>query len=90
MTATLSPTAADQGLLRTALRLDAVASGALGVACAAGAAVLDDLLGLPAALLLGVGVFLVVYAAGLIGLAARRPIPRGGTWVVVLATPPGC
>jgi len=84
MTATLSPTTTDQRLLRTALRLDAVASGALGVACATGAGVLDELLGLPTGLLVGVGVFLVVFAAGLVVLAARRPVPRGGTAVVVL------
>ena len=84
MTATLTPAPADQRLLRTALRLDAVASGALGLACAAGSAVLDGLLGLPTSMLLGVGVFLVVSAGGLVVLAARRPVPRGGTWLVVL------
>jgi hypothetical protein len=70
--------------LRAFLRLDAVASGALGLAAAAGAGVLDTLLGLPAGLLLGVGVFLVVYAAGLVALAGRTVIPRPATWVVVL------
>ncbi|GAA4738437.1 hypothetical protein [Actinomycetospora chibensis] len=70
--------------LRAVLRLDAVASGALGLAAAAGAGVLDTLLGLPAGLLLGVGVFLVVYAAGLVALAGRTVIPRPATWVVVL------
>lgn len=70
--------------LRGVLRLDAAASGALGIAAAAGAGVLDTLLGLPAAMLLGVGVFLVVYAAGLLVLAGRPRIPRGATWVVVL------
>jgi hypothetical protein len=70
--------------LRAVLRLDAVASGALGIAAAAGAGVLDTVLGLPGVLLLGVGVFLVVYAAGLVVLAARPAIPRPATWVVVL------
>ena len=70
--------------LRAVLRLDAVASGALGLAATAGAGVLDTALGLPSSLLLGVGVFLVVYAAGLVALAGRPTIPRPATWVVVL------
>jgi hypothetical protein len=70
--------------LRAVLRLDAVASGTLGLAATAGAGVLDTALGLPSSLLLGVGVFLVVYAAGLVALAGRTVIPRPTTWVVVL------
>jgi hypothetical protein len=85
MTATLTAPVTDaQRGLRTVLRLDAVASGALGVAAATGAGVLDTLLGLPGGLLLGVGVFLVAYAVGLVVLAARPAIPRPATWVVVL------
>jgi hypothetical protein len=85
MTATLTAPGTDtQRGLRTVLRLDAVASGALGVAAAAGSGVLDTALGLPGGLLLGVGVFLVVYAVGLVVLAARPAIPRPATWVVVL------
>ena len=57
--------------LRAVLRLDAVASGTLGLAATARAGVLDTALGLPSNLLLGVGVFLVVYAAGLVALAGR-------------------
>ncbi|WP_433798544.1 hypothetical protein [Actinomycetospora sp. CA-084318] len=55
-TLTASPT---QAPLRRVLLLDAAASGALGVAAAAGAGVLDGLLGLTSGLLVGVGVFLV-------------------------------
>ena len=85
MTATTTATTtARRDLLRPVLRLDAAASGALGVAAAAGAGVLDTLLGLPADLLRGVGVFLVVYAVGLVVLAARPRIPRPAVWVVVL------
>ncbi|MDD7937334.1 hypothetical protein PHK61_02745 [Actinomycetospora lutea] len=84
-TTTTATTAADtQRTLRGVLRLDAAASGALGVAAAAGAGVLDTLLGLSTPLLLGVGVFLVVYATGLVLLAGRPAIPRPATWVVVL------
>ncbi len=83
-TTTATTTTARRDLLRTVLRLDAAASGALGIAAAAGAGVLDTLLGLPADLLLGVGIFLVVYAAGLVLLATRARMPRPAVWVVVL------
>lgn len=79
------PTPATDGgrLLRLALRLDAAASGALGVAGLAAAPLLSDLLGPPAAVLLGVGGFLVLYAAALVLLAARASIPRPAAWTVV-------
>lgn len=83
-TTTTTTTTAHRDLLRPLLRLDAAASGALGVAATAGAGVLDTLLGLPADLLRGVGVFLVVYAVGLLVLAARPRSPRPAVWVVVL------
>lgn len=83
-TTTARPTTDTRRTLRGVLRLDAAASGALGVAAAAGAGVLDTLVGLSTPLLLGVGVFLVVYATGLVLLAARPAIPRPATWVVVL------
>ena len=83
MTNTMTTTRS-QTPLRRVLLLDAAASGALGLAGLVGSSVLDDLLGLPAALLLGVGVFLVGYALGLVGLARMSPVPRGLTLVVVL------
>jgi len=83
-TTTTTTTTARRDLLRPVLRLDAAASGALGIAAVAGAGVLDTLLGLPADLLRGVGIFLVVYAVGLVVLAARPRIPRPAVWVVVL------
>jgi hypothetical protein len=70
-------------LLRLALRLDAAASGVLGLAFAAAAPVLDGLLGIPAGWLVGLGAFLVAYAGGLVWLAARRVIPAGLAWAVV-------
>ena len=68
----VTPSAARPGLLRLALRLDAVASGALGLLSLAAAPPLGALLGVPAALLYPVGAGLLVWAAGL-GLAAARP-----------------
>lgn len=52
----------DTRLLRLALRLDAVATGAVGAAALIGCAALDSVLGLPVAFLGGIGAFLVLYA----------------------------
>lgn len=79
------------GLLRLALKLDAAATGALGilVLLAAGTVLGDQrpfvlLLGTPLALLVPVGLFLVAYAAFVWGVGARRRINRTGVWVVVV------
>ena len=68
--------------LRLAVRLDAAASGAMGVLLAAGGALLDDLLGIPAAVLVPVGGFLVVYAAALWALGSRPRVSRPAVWAV--------
>ncbi len=79
-----APTRTDGGaLLRFALRLDAAASGALGVLGLAAAPLLTDLLGPPTGLLRWVGAFLVGYAAALLLIAARPTIPRPAAWTVV-------
>ena len=70
-------------LLRHAILLDAVVSGATGALLAAGAGPLSGLLGLPQALLTGAGLFCVVYAAALALLARRPVIPRGAALTVV-------
>ncbi|MDQ4054934.1 MAG: hypothetical protein M3237_19880, partial [Actinomycetota bacterium] len=70
--------------LRSVLRLDAVASGALGVLGLAAAPAMSDLLGPGAGALRAVGAFLVVYAAGLVALAGLRTIPRPAAWTVVV------
>ncbi|SOE03857.1 hypothetical protein [Blastococcus haudaquaticus] len=73
------------GLLRLALRLDAVVTGLNGAAYLVGAALLDDLLGLPPGLLRGVGAFLLVYAAAVWLVGARtRPSTPAVEAVVVL------
>jgi hypothetical protein len=77
--------ARDEGrFLRLALRLDAAASGALGVLALAAAPALADLLGPGTGALRALGAFLVVYAVGLTLLAALRSIPRPGAWTVVV------
>jgi len=83
---TLSPTPArvDGGsLLRLALRLDAAASGALGMLGLAAAPLLTDLLGPSTGLLWWLGAFLVGYAAALVLIATRPTIPRPAGWTVV-------
>jgi hypothetical protein len=71
-------------LLRTALTLDAVASGGLGLLAALGAGWLDALTGLRAGALVAVGVFLLGYAAavGVIGTRPRVSVPA--VWVVIV------
>lgn len=79
------PSTRSGSLLRTALRLDAVVTGANGLAYLAAAPLLDDLLGLPGALLRGVGAFLLVYAVAvwLVGTGPR--VNRAAVEAVVAA-----
>lgn len=71
------------GLLRLVLKLDAVASGALGALFLAGGSLLEGLLGTPLSLLVPVGVFLVVWAAALWIVASRSRISRAAVWAVI-------
>jgi hypothetical protein len=71
------------GLLRLVLKLDAVASGALGALSLAAGPALDDLLGTPLALLVPVGAFLVVWAAALWILASRSRMSRTAVWAAI-------
>lgn len=77
--------------LRLALKLDAVASGAIGVLSLAAGPVLEDRLGAPLAVLWPVGVALVAWAAALwivatraevSGTAARSVVALNLLWVV--------
>lgn len=73
------------GLLRLALRLDAVVTGLNGAAYLGGAALLGDLLGLSPGLLRWVGAFLLGYAAAVWLVGTRvRPSPPAVEAVVVL------
>ena len=79
---TLTP-ARSRPLLRLALKLDAVVTGANGAAYLAAAGPLSDLLGLSEALLRGAGAFLLVYAAFVWIVGTRREIPRGAVFAIV-------
>jgi len=72
-----------RALLIRYVRLDAIVSAASGVALAAGAPVLDGVLGMPVSLLVPLGVFLLVYAAALVGLA-REGAPAPAVTAVIV------
>jgi hypothetical protein len=72
------------GLLRLALRVDAVASGALGLLSLVAAPALSELLGPPSTLLWPTGLFLVAYAAALWAAAARPRVNRPFAWAVIV------
>ena len=69
--------------LRRALLVDAAASGLTGALMLAGAGMLTDLLGLPAALLRGAGLVLVPYVAFVAIVAARARISAAAVWAVI-------
>ncbi|MBH5337755.1 hypothetical protein IHE55_24450 [Streptomyces pactum] len=68
------PATASRTWLRRFLALDAVVTGGNGLAYLAASGPLGDLLGVERALLIGLGAFLTVFAAG-VGLLAARPQP---------------
>lgn len=78
------PAAGDRsGWLRLALKLDAVATGALAVLGLAAAPLLDSMLGTPSSLLLPVGLFLLVFAAAVWLIGTRPQVSRVAAWSVV-------
>jgi hypothetical protein len=72
-----------EALTRIALKLDAVVTGANGVAYLALANVLDGPLGMPAGFLRGVGAFLIVFAACVAFTATRPAINRQAVHAVI-------
>ncbi|NML51447.1 hypothetical protein HHL19_15345 [Streptomyces sp. R302] len=69
--------------LRRFLALDAVVTGANGLAYALASGPLGELLGVDAGLLLGLGLFLTAYAAGVAWLASRPQPPAPAVKLVV-------
>jgi hypothetical protein len=70
-------------LLRLALRLDAAASGVLGLLMLLAAPAVAGLLGLPEGLLRGAGLTLLPYAAAIAWMAARASLPAWAVWAVI-------
>jgi hypothetical protein len=75
-TTTGSPTLSREALLRLVLKLDAVVTGANGVAYLAAAGPLEDLLGVDAAVQRPIGAFLMLFAGGVWLVATRPAIPH--------------
>ncbi|MFI9554774.1 hypothetical protein [Nonomuraea endophytica] len=82
-TAPAVTTTTDAKLLRFALRLDAIGTGANGLLYLGAAAVFGGMFGLPAALLYPIGVFLAAFGAALLVLGARPVISKAAVGVVM-------
>ena len=72
-------------LLRWALELDGIGSALNGLAYLVAASALGELFGLPTALLVPAGAFLVAYGAALIVMSTRREVSAVAVKVVVAA-----
>lgn len=79
----LSRTTEPRSMVRRFLALDAVVTGANGLAYAAAPGPLGELLGVDRGLLFELGLFLVAYAAGVAWLASRTRPAAGGVKAVV-------
>jgi hypothetical protein len=83
-TSTSGPVRTD-ALLRTALRVDAAVTGLNGVGYLVAAPLLDDVLGIPAGPLSGIGGFLLAFAVAVWAVGARPTITTGAGVAVVAA-----
>jgi hypothetical protein len=75
-TTTSIPTLSREALLRLVLKLDAVVTGANGVAYLVAAGPLEDLFGVDASVQRPIGAFLMLFAAGVWLVATRPAISR--------------
>ena len=71
--------------LRNALLLDGAASGAMGLLLIAAAGPLEELFGLPAALMREAGLILLPYAACVVLVGRRETIAQGAVWAIIAA-----
>lgn len=83
MTAVSYPVRTSDGLLRFAMRLDAVLVGLVGIPFVALAGQLESLTGVPRAWELGLGIFFLVYGAVFYPLAGRANVRPGGVAIVI-------
>ncbi len=70
--------------LRRVLAVDAIGAAVSAVALIAGAQTAGALLGLPAALIEGIGIAFLPFAAFVGWLASRETPPAAGVWAVIL------
>lgn len=73
------------GFVRLALKLDAVVTGLNGIAYVALATVLDSFFGVTTGVQYPVGVFLILYALGVLAVGTRTEINRTGLVAVIAA-----
>ena len=71
-------------LLRRVLVADALISAAAGIMMVAGATLLQGLLQLPYSLLVGAGLALFPWTAGLLWLARKPVVPSAAVWTVIV------
>jgi hypothetical protein len=71
--------------LRTVLIADAASGAVTALLQLTAAGLLAEFLGLSPGLLVGSGIVLLFYIAGASWLANCDPIPRGGTWLLIVA-----
>lgn len=76
-------TAVRSTFLRFVISADAAACGLMGGVFTFDAGLLAEPLGLSPAFMQPVGLFLLVYAAGLVLLALRPSLPRAAVWTLV-------
>jgi hypothetical protein len=81
-TTTSNPALSREALLRLVLKLDAVVTGANGVAYLAAAGPLEELLGVDAAVQRPIGAFLMLFAAGVWLVATRPAISRSAVMAI--------
>lgn len=81
-TTATNPPLPREALLRLVLKVDALVTGANGVAYLAAAGPLEDLLGVDAAVLRPIGAFLMLFAAGVWVVSTRPIIPRGAVLAI--------
>lgn len=74
-----------RSFLRSALSLDAMVTGANGLAYLALAPVVDGFLGVPAPALYAIGAFLTAFAVG-VALTARQEIPHRGATALIIGS----
>ena len=84
ITATPEVTASD-GFARLALKLDGVVTGLNGIGYLALATILDSFFGIDTSVQYPVGVFLLLYAAGVLVIGTRARISRSGLAAVIVA-----
>ena len=70
-------------LLRLALKIDAVATGLLGVQAAVAAPLLSDLIGTPRSVLMPIGLFLIAYGVAVWVIGTRAVISSTAVWATI-------